>query len=116
MGSTNPNVWNGNIKEDRKSSFKKTVYLTLSERAFFTWCYCCYEIDKGVYHTINTWFYEQGITNRVFRRIHMVAFLHFLNNIGLESALDISTYLARRRLIKKLHQFLEDEEKEDCLI
>ncbi|WP_269082471.1 hypothetical protein [Aneurinibacillus tyrosinisolvens] len=34
MGSTNPNVWNGNIKEDRKSSFKKTVYLTLSERAF----------------------------------------------------------------------------------
>jgi riboflavin kinase len=110
------NIWNDLLKEERKSSLKKNAYLTLSERSFFTWCRCCYEIDKGIYNMINTWFYEYGITNRIFRRLHMVAFLRFLKDIGLEAELQINTGFARARVTEKLTQFLKDEEKEDGLI
>lgn len=39
-----------------------------------------YRINRGVYNSIDNWFYEYGVINIMFRRIYILAFLEFVKD------------------------------------
>lgn len=54
---------------------KETLHLT--DLLFFEFCHDCFGINRGVYNTIDFWFYEQGQTDLIERRSHILYFLRF---------------------------------------
>ena len=62
----------------QKQSFQSCKYLNLPELQFFHWCQQQYRINKGVYNTIESWFFQKGIVSILHRRIYILAFLDFV--------------------------------------
>jgi hypothetical protein len=56
----------------------ESQYLNLPDLIFYSKCYQQYSINRGVYNTIDNWFYEYGILNVIYRRIYILAFLSFV--------------------------------------
>lgn len=61
----------------QKESIHKSEYLNLPDLQFFLWCKQQYKLNKGIYNTIDAWFYDYGIISITHRRIYVLAFLDF---------------------------------------
>lgn len=68
-------------------------------------------INRGVYNTIDQWFFDQGCINIVERRTEMIHFLHFSLKIceGPESKLVFGS----GRLVSNLANYLEKNKSND---
>ena len=64
-------------KIKKQNSLEKSKYLNLPDLQFFNWCNQQYQVNRGVYNTIDQWFFEYGIVNIHYRRIQLLAFLEF---------------------------------------
>lgn len=64
----------------QSDDLRKSPYLNLPDLQFFNWCNRQHGLNKGVYNTIDNWFFEYGIVNIHNRRINILAFLNFLND------------------------------------
>jgi len=62
----------------KREAFAHCEYLHFPEVRFFQWCNEKYKINKGIYHTIDEWFYSNGINNIISRRIHVIAYLEYM--------------------------------------
>ncbi|WP_299095605.1 hypothetical protein [uncultured Metabacillus sp.] len=65
-------------QDKRKKSLLENEYLNLPDLSFYNRCKQQFHINKGVYNTIDNWFYEYGIIHVVYRRIYILAFLGFV--------------------------------------
>lgn len=45
---------------------------------FYHICQQKYHINRGDFNTIDNWFYEYGVSNLVYRRIYILAFLDYI--------------------------------------
>ncbi|NRD79162.1 hypothetical protein HPT25_17530 [Bacillus sp. BRMEA1] len=68
----------------KENSFESSKYLNLPDLQFYQWCNHHYMINRGVYNTIDQWFFDYGIINIHHRRIQILGFLEFVkpNHIG----------------------------------
>ncbi|WP_445490095.1 hypothetical protein [Niallia sp. 03133] len=67
-----------------KSTLLENKYLNLPDLLFYNNCNRKYRINRGVFNTVDNWFYEYGVINIVYRRIYILAFFDFVKdrNIG----------------------------------
>ena len=63
--------------EATASKLGQARYLNLPDLQFFNWCHSQFKVNKGIYNTIDQWFYDEGIENIHPRRVHIIAFLQF---------------------------------------
>ncbi len=61
-------------------------YLNLPDLSFYNKCNQQFRINRGVYNTIDNWFYDYGVMNIVYRRIYMLAFFDFVKDKNSESS------------------------------
>jgi hypothetical protein len=66
------------LQNFNKSTFLENEYLNLPDLSFYNKCNEQYRINRGVYNSIDNWFYEYGVINIMFRRIYILAFLEFV--------------------------------------
>lgn len=50
-----------------------------TDLSFFHYCQNKFNVNRGVYNTIDEWFYNHGEINILERRKHMVKFLRFVS-------------------------------------
>lgn len=94
--------------DSKKKSIDTSEYLNLPDLQFFLWCQQQYKVNKGIYNTIDNWFYEYGIDQIHHRRIYILAFLEFTR----EEGIDQKKYLkfGKGGLTRKLYQFTKNTE------
>ncbi|MGE8079790.1 hypothetical protein [Peribacillus loiseleuriae] len=80
--------------------------MNLPDLQFFNWCHLQYGVNKGIYNTIDNWFYEYGIVNILSRRIYLLSFLEFAKEVESEQKQDKVIRFGNGGLVKKLHEFL----------
>lgn len=92
----------------KKEAFAQSEYLHFPEVRFFQWCNEKYKINKGIYHTIDEWFYTNGINNIISRRIHVIAYLEYL--LTQDQFQTDSKYVkfGNGGLVKSLNEFLAE--------
>jgi riboflavin kinase len=56
---------------------REAIHLT--DLSFIEHCNEEYGINRGIYNTIDNWFYEQGVKNLLERRDTIISFLEFIN-------------------------------------
>ncbi|MEY2195660.1 hypothetical protein AB7942_23420 [Neobacillus sp. BF23-41] len=95
-------------KTKKQSSFKTSKYLNLPDLQFFNWCNQQYQVNRGVYNTIDQWFYEYGIVNIHYRRIQLLAFLEFVKGERIEQDKQKFIRFGHGGLTKRLNEFLND--------
>lgn len=84
----------------------KKIHLT--DLMFFKYCEKNFNINRGVYNTIDNWFYDKGILNIEQRRIQIISFLVYKCE---ESSLD--SQFGKGGLSFKLKKYLNlQSEKE----
>jgi riboflavin kinase len=88
-------------------SLKHSEYLNLPDLQFLQWCQQIYGLNKGVYNTIDRWFYEFGIVLIEHRRIYILAFLDFVKEEGVEQRKYLQ--FGRGGLTKQLQQFIHSK-------
>lgn len=66
------------LQNPSKSTFLINEYLNLPDLSFYNKCNEQYRINRGIYNSIDNWFYEYGVINIMFRRIYILAFLEFV--------------------------------------
>uniref|UniRef100_A0A941GHT4 Uncharacterized protein n=1 Tax=Niallia circulans TaxID=1397 RepID=A0A941GHT4_NIACI len=86
----------------------ETDYLNLPDLLFYQHCQKTYYLNRGNYHIIDEWFYKQGISSLIFRRIYMLAFLDYVS----QEDLVVHKYLkfGKGGLACKLSEFLKELE------
>lgn len=60
------------------TEIEKEIHLT--DLSFIQVCFEKYGINRGIYNTIDSWFYEQGINNIIERRKNIIFFLEFISS------------------------------------
>jgi len=88
-------------------SFDKSEYLNLPDLQFFIWCQEHYRVNRGVYNTIDCWFYEKGIHFIPHRRIYILAFLDFVKDSGEQDEQHKFIRFGNGGLTEKLRKFLK---------
>ncbi|WP_274854201.1 hypothetical protein [Bacillus methanolicus] len=116
MQNKNSKAWGLSIKTVRKNSLEKSKYLNLPDLQFFQWCHQRFGLNKGVYNTIDNWFYDYGIVNILHRRIYLLAFLDFVKDAGLKQDNHKFIRFGNGGLIRKLHEFIREKENEKYII
>ncbi|WNS75790.1 hypothetical protein RRV45_01700 [Bacillus sp. DTU_2020_1000418_1_SI_GHA_SEK_038] len=53
----------------------------LNDLSFIHFCKEKYGVNRGVYNTIDAWFYDQGVVNILERRHYILSFLDSLNGM-----------------------------------
>ncbi|MFB6466974.1 hypothetical protein ACE38V_09130 [Cytobacillus sp. Hz8] len=66
------------IDGENRLLLKKSSYLNLPDLRFYQWLNHLYNINKGVFNTIDQWFYENGFENIYCRRIYILSFLEYV--------------------------------------
>ncbi|WP_203557257.1 hypothetical protein [Bacillus sp. B15-48] len=66
---------------------KQSDYVHLPDLQFIRFCMNQFGINRGIYNTIDSWFYEHGMTNIIERRKKSIIFLaivftNFVNKTG----------------------------------
>jgi riboflavin kinase len=92
----------------KHNSFKTSKYLNLPDLQFFNWCHQQYRVNRGVYNTIDQWFYDFGIVNIHSRRIQLLAFLEFAKGESLEQDKQQLVRFGHGGLSKRLREFMND--------
>lgn len=121
MSSLYPYVHNlFTYENSRENSMKESELLNLPDLHFFLWCQKKYKVNKGVFNTIDSWFYDYGIVPILYRRIHILAFLDFAKNAEAESTTDsaLQKYLrfGPGGLARKLSEFITQTESGEFTI
>lgn len=109
----NRKIHNGekSVKPLPQSSLVTSQYLNLPDLQFFYWCNRQFGINRGVYNTIEQWFYEKGIVNIQIRRIHLLSFMEFVKAQRPKNGdKDEHTFLrfGHGGLTKSLNEFMGD--------
>jgi riboflavin kinase len=60
------------------SELEKIIHL--NDLSFIRLCYEKYGVNKGVYNTIDAWFYSKGVENILERRRKILLFLQYIKN------------------------------------
>ncbi|MBB6444266.1 hypothetical protein [Bacillus benzoevorans] len=100
---------NENQQTSGNRKLKDSEYLNLPDLHFFLSCQNKYKINKGVYNTIDNWFYEHGVVPIIQRRIHILAFLDFVNQKK-DSISHKYVRFGNGGLTKTLNEFTEEIE------
>lgn len=95
----------------KKGFLNQSEYLNLPDLQFFLWCQQQYSLNKGVFNTIDTWFYDYGIVPVLHRRIYILAFLDFVKESCLEQDHHKYIRFGSGGLTRKLHQFVQKIER-----
>lgn len=69
---------NHDLEFVQSKTFDSSEYLNLPDLQFFHSCQHQFKINKGVYNTIDNWFFQKGIVSVLNRRIYILAFLDFV--------------------------------------
>ena len=77
----------------------------LPDLQFIQFCEQQFSLNKGIYNTIDSWFYSKGLTDIIFRRRVMLQFI-FVNCSG-----EAKVKFGPGGLTKKLEFFLASYEK-----
>lgn len=98
----------------KEKPLENSEYLNVPDLQFFLWCQQHYRLNKGIYNTIDCWFYEYGIVNIHHRRIYILAFLEYVKGEGNED----KKYLqfGKGGLTRKLYQFIQGNESDEYMI
>lgn len=56
------------------------MYLNLPDFHFIRWCCQSFNINKGIFHTVEQSLYEKGLHSIIVRRLFVIAFLDFASN------------------------------------
>jgi riboflavin kinase len=98
------------LKEGQKRNLEKSEYLNLPDIEFFLLCEGRYRVNKGVYNTIDRWFYQNGMKNIIHRRIYLLAFLEFVSESNLKKNQHKYVRFGNGGLTNKLNEFLKETE------
>ena len=107
MQTKNSNFLGTLLKQRKLNSLEKSEFLNLPELQFFNWCHQQYGLNKGVYHTVDNWFYEYGIVHIQYRRINLVAFLEFAKGEGIKQNKLKFIRFGNGGLNRKLYEFIK---------
>lgn len=99
-------------KEAGRNSLKQNEYLNLPDLQFFNWCNEQYRLNRGIYNTIDEWFYDYGIKEILSRRIYILAFLGFVKETEQESDQHKFMRFGNRGLTKQLTEFIAIQDQE----
>ncbi|MEH7334702.1 hypothetical protein V7161_18850 [Neobacillus drentensis] len=91
------------------SSLAASRFLNLPDLPFFIWCNQQYGVNRGIYNTIDQWFYDYGIDNIYCRRIQLLAFLDFVKDEMHEPDKHKFIRFGHGGLTKRLNEFLKDD-------
>jgi len=99
------------LKLKRQTTFETSKYLNMPDLQFFNWCNQLFKVNRGIYNTIDQWFYEYGIISIYSRRIQLLAFLDSVK--GELNELHSSKFLrfGHGGLTKRLNDFMKDKGK-----
>ena len=100
----------------QKRILEKSEYLNLPDIEFFQLCERQYRVNKGVFNTIDKWFYHDGIVNIIQRRIYILAFLEFVSGASLKQNHQKYIRFGSGGLTNKLHEFMKETETEKYMI
>ena len=95
------------VETKKEDFFGTSKYLNLPDLQFYNWCNQQYRVNRGVYNTIDQWFYEYGIINVHSRRIQILAFLDFVKEEMLEEQPKYVRF-GHGGLSKRLNEFTND--------
>lgn len=76
--------------------------LHLPDLLFFEYCRDTYQINRGVYNTIESWFYNQGEKDILSRRNQLLCFLNYNEELGV-----VNAKFGRGGLSERLNNFYE---------
>ncbi|WP_286184749.1 hypothetical protein [Bacillus sp. SD075] len=96
------------MTEKKNGGLEDMEYLNLPDRLFFHWCQQKYRLNRGVYNTIDHWFYEYGIVHILHRRINLLAFLDFASTPEQDAGKTKFIKFGNGGLTQKLHEFIAD--------
>ena len=88
-----------------KSSYTRSESLNLPDLQFFKWCDRQFGVNRGVFNTIDNWFYENGIVNVYCRRVLLLEFLKFSLEDGLRQGESKFIKFGHGGLSTKLNEF-----------
>ncbi|KKI90646.1 hypothetical protein WQ54_21740 [Bacillus sp. SA1-12] len=80
------------LQETKKTTLLENHHLNLPDLSFFRKCNEQYQINRGVYNTIDNWFFEYGIIHVIHRRIYILAFLNYVSETKRDGS-TISKYI-----------------------
>jgi hypothetical protein len=95
------------LQQSKETTLLSNHYLNLPDLSFFNRCHQQYQINRGVYNTIDNWFFEYGMIHVVYRRIYILAFLDFVKEANKEDS-DSHKFIrfGHKGLTKKLNDFI----------
>ncbi|AKP46524.1 MULTISPECIES: hypothetical protein [Bacillus] len=105
MPNNNLIYWEPPVRKEKKNSLRENKYLNMPDLSFFHWCHQQYGINRGVYNTIDHWFYEHGLEEIISRRIYILAFLKFVRETENGSGQHKFIRFGNGGLTKKLIEF-----------
>ena len=80
--------------------------LNLPDLQFLKWCHRQFGLNRGVFNTIDNWFYENGIVSVYYRRILLLEFLEFSLEDGLRQDESKFIKFGHGGLSTKLNEFM----------
>ena len=98
-------------KERRQSFLINNVYLNFPDLQFYNWCNQQFRINRGVFNTIDQWFYDFGITEVILRRIYILSFLNFVREAESKAEQQKFIRFGKRGLVNRLFEFIVYQEK-----
>nr|WP_246869473.1 hypothetical protein [Priestia megaterium] len=96
------------LKTTKQNTLEKSEYLNLPDLQFFQWCHSQYGLNKGIYNTIDQWFYGIGIERVQYRRIFILKFLEFSKDYGVVKDQQKFIRFGNGGLIRRLQGFMRD--------
>jgi riboflavin kinase len=97
-------------KDEKWDSLQQNEYLNLPDLQFFLWCHQNFKLNRGVYNTIDTWFYNYGVNHIIHRRMFILSFLNFVNESSQDQGNQKFLRFGNGGLTSKLHQYMEETE------
>jgi hypothetical protein len=105
------------LQKAQKTTLLANNYLNLPDLSFYHKCNQQYPLNRGVYNTIDNWFFEYGIINVAHRRIYILAFLDFVKEANDRSDSQKFIRFGHGGLTIKLNDFItnyiNDTEEKD---
>ena len=89
-----------------ESTQARSESLYLPDLQFFKWCGRQFGVNRGVFNTIDNWFYENGFVNLYYRRILLLEFLKFSVENGLKKGESKFIKFGHGGLSTKLNEFM----------
>jgi riboflavin kinase len=94
----------------KRESLVQNRYLNLPDLQFFYWCNEQFSVNRGVYNTIDQWFYEYGMNEVILRRMYILSFLRFVREAGLKAEEQKFIRFGNGGLINQLTKFIKSIE------